>query len=93
MKYQNETKMKHYNHITTLEIDEVETVVSIDFESDGFSVEIQKITDLDSGDAIAPDLTGQITEIAETALYNELMQFSTDFEADKESRRRFSYAL
>lgn len=73
--------MKHYNHITTLEIDEIETVVSIDFESDGFSVEIEKITDMESGDAIAPDLAGEITEIQKTCLIDELAEFAANFEA------------
>lgn len=79
--------MKHYNHQTTLEIDEVLTVVSIDFESDGFSVEIEKITDMESGDAICPDLTGDITEIQKTCLINELAEFAANFEAERYSNK------
>lgn len=80
--------MKHYQHITNLEIDEIETVVSIDFESDGFSVEIEKITDMESGAAIAPDLTGEITEIQNTCLINELCEFAANYEAS--NRNSFS---
>lgn len=64
--------MKHYNHITTLQDN---TPVSIDFESDGFTVEISKMTDLNNGDAIAPDL---LYEDSCVDLYNELMEFAAE---------------
>lgn len=63
---------KHYNHITTLSDN---TAVSIDFETDGFTVIIGKITDLTTGDAIAPDLLGEV-DAAE--LESELLEFSAE---------------
>lgn len=85
--------MKHYNYITSLEINEVETVVSIDFESDGFEVEIIKMTDMETGDCIAPDLGDELTEVAKTALLNELMEFAADFEHNRRSNSFYSVNL
>jgi hypothetical protein len=64
--------MKHYNHITTLSDN---TPVSIDFESDGFTVQIGKMTDLNTGDAICPDLLGEINA---DELNAELMEFAAE---------------
>lgn len=86
--------MKTYNHITTIEIDEVYKAVSIDFKSDGRTeVEILKITDLDNGDAIAPDLNGQMTKIGEVCLYDDLLGFAADMQADRLANGMYSFAL
>lgn len=46
---------------TNIEIDETETKVSIEFVSRFGEIEIELITDLKTGDAIAPDLMDNIT--------------------------------
>lgn len=82
--------MKTYQHISTLEIDEIETIVSIDFESNGREVSILKMTDLESGDAICPDL---LSEISAITLSEELAEFAANFEANKACNGRFSYSV
>lgn len=47
--------------LTNIEIDETETEVSIEFASRFGEIEIELITDLKTGDAIAPDLMDNIT--------------------------------
>lgn len=71
---------KNYNNITTIQIDEEYVPVSVDFQidSDG-DVDILKMTDLSSGDAIAPDLLGEI-DIHD--LYKECREMAADLEAD-----------
>lgn len=64
-----------YNHITTIEIEENETVVSIDFNSYFGDIEVSKITNLETGDAIDVELNDNI--------YNELHEMAADFQADK----------
>lgn len=73
--------MTKYNHITTIEIDEIITVVSIDFETDcEGDPTILKMTELTTGDAIAPDLLG---EIYNYSLLRELHEFAADMMAEK----------
>lgn len=66
------------NHITTLEVNEETIVVSIDFENHFGQIEIEKITNIETGDAIAPDLW---SEIQAEMIYNELHEFSAEFES------------
>lgn len=59
-------------HHTTVDIDEIETEVLIEFSIVFNEVEIQKITDLETGVAICPDLEGQMTSVGFDSLYSEL---------------------
>jgi molybdenum cofactor biosynthesis enzyme MoaA len=76
--------MTKYNHVTTIEVDEVYIPISIDFTKDnGGDIEIVKMTHLINGDAIAPDLLG----IFDTNnLYNELHEFAADLDADNSKK-------
>lgn len=73
--------------IRTIEIEEVETEVLIDFEMQFGNVEINKMTDTETGEAIAPDLLGETNT---DYLYNELYEYAADYSAVK-SYSRFNY--
>ncbi len=78
-------------HYTTIEIDEVETEVKIEFENRFGEMVITKITEVKTGDTICPDLLeGQMTNTSVTCLYNELYEMIADFDAEK-SYTRFTY--
>lgn len=61
---------------TTIEIDEVETNIEVIFIPQFGEVIIEKITDVDTGDAICPDFferyEGLVTSVALDRLYNEM---------------------
>jgi hypothetical protein len=79
--FKKQIKMATYNHITIIEIDEVLTAVSIDFETDSEgNPEILKMTNLDNGDAIAPDLLGETDTDDILRICHE---FAANMEADK----------
>jgi len=67
--------------ITTIEIDEIETEVSIEFKSYFGEIEVSKVTDLATGDAIAYEPNEYV--------YNEMAEMYADLMADK---TRFEYA-
>lgn len=70
--------------IKTIEIDEVETEVSIDFNVFFGDVEINQITNLETGDAIE-------IEIDDTT-YNNCFQYAADMSAEKYyTRFRYEY--
>jgi hypothetical protein len=72
------TKMKTYQHITTIEIDDIYHVVSIDFEVDNDgNPEILKITDLETTEVINENKVWDLD-----GLYKSLHEFAADFEAD-----------
>lgn len=64
----------------TIEIDEVETEVCIEFENQFGDIEITKMTDVESGDAIAPDL---MTPRHYGWLLEDLMETEADIKAEK----------
>lgn len=67
--------MKTY--ITTIEIDECDTKVQIDYTVEFGEVKIDLITDLQTGDAIAPDLMSEMTA---TILNEELYEWAQNSE-------------
>lgn len=73
--------------IRTIEIDEIETDVLIDFEMFFGDVEINKITNTETGEAIAPDL---LNEFNANLLYLELHEYAADYNAVK-NYTRFNY--
>lgn len=77
MSKQNNKIMKLY---TTIEIDETETELAVEFTAIFGEVEIQKITDVVTGDAICPDLLGEIDGMALDTLYNECYEFAANNE-------------
>jgi len=62
---------------TTIEIEEVETNIVIDFEMQFGQPIINKITDVESGCAICPDLDE--TNISDI-LYNEILEYAANHE-------------
>lgn len=46
--------------ITVIEIEEIETEVSIDFTNQFGEIEVQKVTDVETGDAICPELPNEV---------------------------------
>lgn len=74
------------NHITTIEIDEELTIVSIDFENKNGEIVILKMTDM-AGNAIAHDL---LEEMEADILHRELHQFWADMNADKNTNGKYS---
>lgn len=65
----------HMKLITTIEINEVETEVSIDFEMYFGDVEISKITDLETGNALGLEISDNT--------FNELLEYIADRNAVK----------
>lgn len=74
-------------HVTTIEINEIETEVLIDFNTYFGQVVINKITDLATGDAIVPDL---VDENLSDKIHNELHEVAADYNAVKEYTK-FNY--
>jgi hypothetical protein len=68
------------NHKTTIEIDENEVEVSIDFEMQFGEPCITLMTDVKTGDAIAPDLLGYSKT---SDLLNELHEKACNEAADR----------
>lgn len=62
-------------HFCTIEIDEIETFIEIDFKLQFGEVEILKVTDLETCCAIVPELPDYI--------YLELHEMAMDLLADK----------
>lgn len=73
--------------IQTIEIDEVETEVLIDFSSYFGDIEINKITNLETGDAICPDL---LDSDLSDKIYADLDEYAADYNAVK-SYTKFNY--
>lgn len=65
---------------TTIEIDETLTELAVEFTALFGDVEIQKITNVVTGDAICPDLLGEIDGMALDALYDECFEFAANNE-------------
>jgi hypothetical protein len=65
---------------TTIEIDEVETEVKIEFEMMFGEAEIDTITDVQTGCAITPDKDGSMTKTAVDSLYDELREWAQGVE-------------
>lgn len=61
-------------HYTTIEINEIETEVKIEFENRFGDIEISKITNVETGDAIDLELPSWI--------YDELHESFCDYEAE-----------
>lgn len=79
--------MKTYT--TTIEIDEVEVNISIEFKAEFGEVEIQLITDIENGCAIAPDL---LDKHVSDQLHNELHEFvAGDEQIELENHYRNDY--
>jgi hypothetical protein len=73
--------------ITTIEIDEVETQVLIHYSAYFSNIEIEKITEIETGDAICPDLLDK--KISDD-LYSEINELESDRRAER-SCSRFNY--
>lgn len=71
-----------YNHITTLQQeDETYAAVSIDFENRFGEIEVHKITDVETGEAI---------DIAiDDYTYREMAEMAADLEAEHRSNGRY----
>jgi hypothetical protein len=70
--------------IKTIEIDEVETEISIDFSVFFGDVEINQIIDLTTGDSIDVEI--------DNSTYNELMEHAADLNAERYyTRFRYEY--
>lgn len=81
--------MTNYNHVTTIEVDENYLAVSIDFQkNNNGEIEIVKMTDVITGDAIAPDLLGEFNA---DNLHKELHEFAADLDADKGKHSPVNY--
>jgi len=76
-------------HYTTIEIDEIDTEVKIEFESRFGEIEIIKITDIGTGNAIAPDL---FNDRLANSIYAELHEVAADYNAETlaEKNRRWN---
>lgn len=61
--------------VKTIEIDEVETEVLIDFEMYFGDIEFNKFTDLETGNAIEVEIDNN--------LYNDLLEMAADYKAEK----------
>lgn len=70
---------------TTVQIDEMETEVLVDFEMQSGEIVINKMTDTHSGDAIAPDL---LDETSTDNLYPELYEAYADAMAERRANGR-----
>lgn len=68
---------------TTLEIDEVSTEVVIDFDIQFGEAEIDRITDVETGNAICPDL---FSSSMQNELLNECEEFAADYSAERSGR-------
>jgi len=68
---------------TTIEINETDTEVIVDFEIQHGEAVILKMTDVHTGDAIAPDL---LSELHDNMLYNEMLEYAADIRANKVGR-------
>lgn len=69
-------------HATIIEIDEVETNILIDFEMYFGQPEINKITNIETGDALGLEISDNT--------FNDLMEYVADYNAEK-SYTRFNY--
>lgn len=74
----------------TIEIDEVETEISVEFTNQFGEIEIDLITDVNTGNAIAPDLLDKHTS---DIIYDELHEVVADSKEDieLENTYRLSY--
>lgn len=61
--------------ITTIEIDEIDTEVSIEFTNHFGEIEVLKVTDAETGDAICPELPNEV--------YRDMLEMWADSLADK----------
>ncbi|HEY4326406.1 MAG TPA: hypothetical protein VGN20_20650 [Mucilaginibacter sp.] len=71
----------------TIELDEIETEVAIDFSYNHGEVQITNMTDVVTGDAICPDL---LDADLENSLIVELTEYTSDLFAEK-SYTKYNY--
>lgn len=71
---------------TTIEIDEIDTEVLVDFEKEFGEIIINKMTNSHTGDAIAPDLLGEC--FSTDNLYYELNEAYADIMAERRANGR-----
>lgn len=71
-------------HLTTIEIDEIDTEVLIEYRIQFGEPEILFMTDVHTGDAIAPDL---LNETRTCDLLNELHEVWCDEKAERNNDR------
>lgn len=71
---------------TTIEIDEIDTEILVEFEKQFGEIIINKMTDAHTGDAIAPDLLDEC--FSTDNLYYELNEAYSDAMAERKANGR-----
>lgn len=73
-------------HSTTLEINEVETEITVHFTNRFHEIEITQIIDVSTGESIAPDLfEDEVTATALASLYEGLASVADDEQIEVEN--------